>query len=104
MESLQDLFFTFAVAVLPAELLDMARSSRLPEVLDSTNTVAGEVACWWLSSAGLVPHLHLQREREVRFIRLENLHHGILRTFVVGRQRESLEAKLLGHCAGLGHC
>ena len=46
MESLQDLFyiFTFVVAVLPAELLDMARSSRLPEVLDATNTVAGEVA------------------------------------------------------------
>ena len=62
MESLQDLFFTFAVAVLPAELLDMARSSRLPEVLDSTNTVAGEVA------RGVGDQEHVEGEGELRLV------------------------------------
>ena len=76
----------------------MAGSSTLPEVLDSANTVAGDVARGVGDqehvegegelrlvggSAGLVPHLHLQREREVQLITLGNLRHGILRTFVI---------------------
>ena len=39
------------------------------------------------SSAGLVPHLHLQREREAWLITIGVLQHEILETFAVGLDR-----------------
>ena len=63
--------------------------------------VASLSCCSCRSSAGLGPHLHLQRKREVRLITLVNIHHGILRTFAIVWQRGCLKAKLKDTVQGL---
>ena len=54
------------------------------------------------SSAGLVPHLHLQREREAWLITIGVLQHEILETFAVGLDRITTQQGVNGDVGDLG--